>query len=78
MERGVIPVADNVAAVVADVPVTDGERCSILRRRFKKTLADAAEETRLHEHVLSEMERGLRTPVAPEYEEWLIRLEFEK
>lgn len=74
MEKGVIPVADNVAAILADVDVNDGARVSILRRRFKKTLADAAMEVGIHEHVLSEMERGLRRPVAEEYEQWLASL----
>jgi transcriptional regulator with XRE-family HTH domain len=74
MEKGVIPVADNVARIIADVEVGEGARLAILRRRFKKTLAEAAMETGVHEHVLSEMERGLRDPVAVEYEQWIASL----
>lgn len=69
-----IPVAENVARIIADVDVREGTRLSILRRRFKKTLAEAAAATGVHEHVLSEMERGLRDPVAVEYEQWIASL----
>lgn len=66
-----IPVAENVARIIADVEVGEGARLSILRRRFGKTLAEAAAGTGIHEHVLSEMERELRSPVAVEYEQWI-------
>jgi len=74
MEKGLIPVAENVAQIVADVVVSDGARCSILRRRYKKTLAEAAQETGVHENMLSEMERGLRRPVSESYLIWLTKL----
>ena len=60
MEKGLIPISDSAAALVADVKVDLGSRCVLLRRRFGKTLADASKYTGLHEHRLSEMERGLR------------------
>jgi DNA-binding GntR family transcriptional regulator len=61
MEKGLIPVNDRVASVVADVDMSEGARITVLRRRFKLTLADVAAATSIHEHKLSEMERGIRT-----------------
>lgn len=60
MEKALIPVSDRVLAVVEDAKVDLGSRCVLLRRRFSKTLADASVVTGMHEHRLSEMERGLR------------------
>ena len=60
MEKGLIPVNDRVAAVVADVVMNEGTRITVLRRRLKLTLAHVAAATGIHEHRLSEMERGIR------------------
>lgn len=46
--------------MLSDVKIDLGSRCVLLRRRFSKTLADASVVTGMHEHRLSEMERGLR------------------
>jgi transcriptional regulator with XRE-family HTH domain len=76
MEKGLIPVTDAVLGLMKGwkPALNDGERASILRRRYRKTLADAASAVGIHENQLSEMERGLRRPVADEYLTWLDRL----
>jgi hypothetical protein len=73
MEKAAIPVNDRVLAVVADVKVDQGARLLVLRRRFKKTLADVSASIGLHEHRLSEMERGLRE-VDPAYVQYIDNL----
>lgn len=70
MEKGLIPISDRVLAEIADVKIDHGTRALILRRRLKLTLTEIAEITGLHEHRLSEMERGLRG-VDPVYAELL-------
>ena len=66
MEKGKIPVTDRVAAVLTNLKVEIGARCSVLRRRLNLTLADVSKETGLHVHRISEMERGERD-VSREY-----------
>lgn len=66
MEKGKIPVSDRVAAVLTKLKVDDGARASLLRRRFGLKLADVAEAIKVHEHRVSEMERGKRD-VSDEY-----------
>jgi len=73
MEKGLIPVSDRVEAALADLKVDQGARLVLLRRRFSKTLADASGATGLHEHRLSEMERGLRE-VDPVYVQYIGKL----
>lgn len=73
MEKSLIPVSDRVLAVLADVKVDQGARLVLLRRRFQKTLADASAATDMHEHRLSEMERGLRE-VDPVYVQYIGKL----
>lgn len=73
MEKGLIPVSDRVLAALADVKVDHGSRLVVLRRRFRKTLRDASLKTGLHEHRLSEMERGLRE-VDPVYVQYIGKL----
>lgn len=73
MEKSLIPVSDRVLAIIADVKVDQGARLVLLRRRFKKTLADASAVTGMHEHRLSEMERGLRE-VDPVYVQYIGKL----
>ena len=58
MEKGLIPISDRAAALIQKVEIDDGSAATILRRRFKLTLAEIAAETGVHEHRLSEMERG--------------------
>ena len=70
MEKAAIPVSDRVRAVIADVKVDRGARLLLLRRRFKKTLADVSASIGLHQHRLSEMERGLRE-VDPAYVQYV-------
>lgn len=68
-----IPVSDRAAAILVDMKIDLGARCAILRRRFKKTLANASKATGAHEHRLSEMERGLRE-VDPAYLTYIEKL----
>jgi hypothetical protein len=76
MEKGLIPVTEQAQAIMKGwkPALNDGERASILRRRYRKTLSDAAAEVGIHENQLSEMERGLRRPVSEDYLTWLDRL----
>jgi len=76
MEKGLIPVNDSAQAIMKGwkPDLNEGERASILRRRYKKTLSEAAAEVGIHENQLSEMERGLRRPVSEDYLTWLDKL----
>lgn len=60
MEKGLIPISERVLGLISNVKVDDGSRMVLLRRRLKLTLRDITDETGLHQHRLSEMERGLR------------------
>ena len=71
MEKGLIPVTTEVRRLVRDVKVLPGERCAILRRRFGRTLRNASLATGIHQHRLSEMERGLLRKVDPRYVAWI-------
>ena len=70
MEKELIPLTDDVLKLVDDVKVNRGERYVLLRRRLHKTLADGMKATGIHQHRLSEMERGLRD-VSPAYVQWI-------
>ncbi len=72
MEKGKIAVSDSVLAVVSKVKVTKGARASILRRRQRLTLSDVTAAIGVHEHGVSEMERGKRD-VSEAYSEFLLR-----
>ena len=74
MEKGKIEISERIAAVVSDVVVEAGARASVLRRRFKLTLRDVADALGIHEHGVSEMERGKRD-VSAEYVSFLIEHE---
>lgn len=76
MEKGLIPVSEGATSLMKGWKpfVNDGERASILRRRYKKTLTDAADAVGIHENQLSEMERGLRRPISEDYVSWLSKL----
>jgi hypothetical protein len=74
MEKGLIPINDDVAEVLDTVRLSKGERCAIIRRRFKKRLIDASRVIGIHQHRLSEMERGLLRKVDPRYVAWIEKL----
>lgn len=76
MEKGLIPVTEQAESLMKGWRYTmnDGERASILRRRYRKTLCDAADAVGIHENQLSEMERGLRRPISGDYVTWLEKL----
>jgi hypothetical protein len=77
MEKGLIELSEGAKSLMKGWKpfVNDGERASILRRRYRKTLADAASAVGVHENQLSEMERGLRRPISEDYVSWLHKLE---
>lgn len=78
MEKGLIPLSDRVAAMIANVKVTEGAAATVLRRRWKLTLVAVAVDTGIHEHRLSEMERGIHE-MSEEYRAFLrSRLSAEK
>lgn len=76
MEKGMIPVTDQALRLMKGWRYTmnEGERASILRRRYKRTLTEAADAVGVHENQLSEMERGLRRPISYDYVTWLEKL----
>jgi transcriptional regulator with XRE-family HTH domain len=74
MEKGMIPIATQVLSMIqGQVEMTEGQRAMFLRRRYKRTLADAAAATGIHAHRISDMERGIITPVATQYTSWIER-----
>lgn len=71
MEKGVIPICDELRIRMCKAHVKVGERCAILRRRYGKTLKDGERATDIHQHRLSEMERGLLRKIDPLYLQWI-------
>ena len=71
-----IPIPERVLALLSDElgEVSRGERATILRRRYGKTLRDASMATGIREAQLSEMERGIIKKVAREYVQYLAGL----
>ena len=76
MEKGSLAIPDHVAAVVniGTGDMTDGERLTILRRRYRRTLADAAAATGIHPHRISDMERGIIAGIDTQYVTWMSAL----
>lgn len=71
MEKGKIAMCAELRIRVCHAYVKTGDRCAILRRRYGKTLKDGEKATGVHQHLLSEMERGLVRKVAPVYLQWI-------
>lgn len=74
MEKGKIELTDAVLRLIGTVKVDPGSRCALLRRRYKKKLRDVAKAIDIHEHRLSEMERGVLRKVDPKYISYIEKL----